>query len=123
MDRKLGGLTMKHGEIGVYIAIFGLLSLLAVYQFTSKGWIGGPIGRTGFYLALPAFVSLIWRIAIGIHWWTIAVFILGSLFVGYVNGKIYLRQRTSDDEHNTILGLQPMQTIIFLSAAVLSWFM
>jgi len=106
-------------EPAFYVAIFGLLSLLAAHQFASKGLIGGPIGRAGLYLALPAAVALLWKIAQTAHWWTIIVFVVASLFVGFVNGKILLSSRRNGAGY--ILAMQPMQTLAFLASAVVCW--
>lgn len=113
---------MKHGDIGVYIAIFGLVNQLSAHQFTSKGLIGGPIGKAGLYLTIPVFVSLIWRIALGIHWWTILLFLALSLSVGYINGKIIVSRHANGLSHaDVFLGLQPLQTIIFITSAIVCW--
>ncbi|QLG93728.1 hypothetical protein HZF02_17995 [Pseudomonas yamanorum] len=100
-----------------FIIVFGLFCLI-VLGTSQKFGHSGTIGVFFGVIAVPAFVSLIWRSAYVFGWWTIAIFIGLSFVVGMMANSA----RRSEDALNTLVFTQPLTGFIGTACAIGCWF-
>lgn len=100
-----------------FIIVFGLFCLI-VLGTSQKFGHSGTIGVFFGVIAVPAFVSLIWRSAYVFGWWTIAIFISLSFLVGMMANSA----RRSEDALNTLVFTQPLTGFIGTAFAIGCWF-
>ncbi|GLO24225.1 hypothetical protein [Pseudomonas putida] len=99
----------------VVLSVLALTALLAFAQ-TSKHLTVGPYSNFLSWLALPAGVAILWKLALLYGWWTIAMFVAVSLLVGTINA-LTVRGMGRD----FLFSLQPVQGTIFAVATVAAW--
>lgn len=104
-------------DIGFGIACAGLWSVIAFGQ-TVRHMATNKFNAILGLFQIPAAISLLWRIAIDIHWWTVLVFIGVSLAVGITSGII--TQRYGSGVH---FNFQSAYGLILLTSSVICWFL
>lgn len=102
-------------EVVGVLVILGMVAsiLMGVSQ---KHGLSGPIGTVLGVLLLPSIIALLWHSAAVFGWWTIAIFFVLSLVVGYALVPV---------RRNNPLTLVYMQPLFGLSAtglAIACWF-
>ncbi|MDP9783774.1 hypothetical protein [Pseudomonas fluorescens] len=102
--------------IGLMIVagLFFLIVLGTSQKFGHSGTVGVFFG----VIAVPAFVSLIWRSAYVFSWWTLAIFIGLSFAVGLMAKAA----RNSEEGIKTMVLTQPLSGFIGTACAVGCWF-
>ena len=96
---------MDTSSFGFVLAVVGLAHLLAFHQTVRR------LSTTRFSaglaaLVLPLFVAAMWRIALGLGWWTILVFVAAGLLAGIIHGVLMRRHgRTAAFNMQTLEGL------------------
>ena len=101
-------------ESVIVIGLFGLIVLGTSQKFGHSGTIGVFFG----VIAVPAFVSLIWRSAYVFGWWTIAIFI----GLSFVIGLMAKSARHSEEGVKTMVLTQPLTGFIGTTCAIGCWF-
>lgn len=103
--------------LGIGIAVLGVLSLL-IFSTTSRRVASGPIGTFYGLMTLPIGIALLWRLAVGIGWWTVLVFVAASFVSGFFTAKIIRAQGLE-----ALVTGQPLQGTLALLCAAGSWFL
>lgn len=100
------------------VALVGLAGIYCLTSFAQSTRLGfsGPISANLSLIQIPAAVSILWAVSLAIGWWSIAVFVVGSLIAGAVNG-ILLRNKGRD----SLVVAQPIRAILFTVASVGVW--
>ncbi|PMX29268.1 MULTISPECIES: hypothetical protein [unclassified Pseudomonas] len=98
----------------IVVGLFCLIVLGTSQKFGHSGTIGVFFG----VIAVPAFVSLIWRSAYAFSWWTIAIFIGLSFFVGLMAKAA----AGSGEGAKTMVLTQPITGFIGTACAIGCWF-
>lgn len=78
---------MTSADIGILLAVVGLGNLVAFAQ-TSKHQLMGKWSTVLGVLTIPLGVAVLWRLALDFGWWTIAIFIVVSLVVGFMTAAL-----------------------------------
>lgn len=99
------------------VIIVGLLCLIVLGTSQKIGH-SGPAGIFFGVIAIPAFVSLIWRSAYVFGWWTPAIFIGISFLVG---GFVKSAQQSGKGLAVLVLA-QPITGLVGTACAIGGWF-
>ncbi len=107
---------MRNDELGVLLAIVGLGLWLAFAQTARHLAVNKGTQILGVLL-IPVAIAALWRIALGLSWWTILVFVLASLIVGVLNGVALVRLGKE-----AVYAMQPYVGFSGITAIAASWF-
>ena len=105
-------------SIGALLTFPGLGALLSFSQMTKHDLYSGRLGVIFGMLTIPVLIALMWKIIATFGWWTIAIFIIESLIVGYLNMKFIRAHGMA-----SLVAMQPFLGLVFTSCAVLCWFL
>ena len=102
--------------MGIIVAFGGLGNLLAFAQ-TAKHMTISKISSFFNLLVVPAAISFLWRISNDFGWWTVLIFIIVSLFIGFMNAN-----QARNNGISSLYFLQPYLGTVFTLCAILCWF-
>lgn len=101
-------------ELVGILVILGMAASVLMGISQKYGY-SGPIGAVLGVLLLPAIISLFWRSATVFGWWTIAIFIVVSLVIGFAVAPI----RRSNPL--ALLNMQPLLGLASVGLAIACW--
>lgn len=101
-------------ELAGVLVILGMAASVLMGISQKYGY-SGPMGAVLGALLLPATLSLFWRSATVFGWWTIAIFIVVSLVIGFAVAPI---RRTNP---LALLNMQPLLGLAAVGLAVTCW--
>ena len=107
---------MQSDDLGVLLAIVGLGFWLAFAQ-TARHLTVNKGTQMLAILLIPFAIAAVWRIALGLGWWTILVFVAASLLVGTINGVALLKLGKEQ-----VYAMQPYVGFPGATVIVASWF-
>lgn len=103
-------------DVGFVLAIAGLSMWMAFVQTAAKLAVS-KLSALLLVLALPLTIAALWRIALDLHWWTIAVFPVTGLVVGTFHAIAARKLGVS-----TIYSMQPLVGLMAALCVGASWF-
>ncbi len=101
-------------EVAFLMVVLGITISVVLGSSTKMGT-SGPLGTFFGVLLIPVIIALLWKSAMLVGWWTIAVFIGLSLIAGFVIAPI----RRNRPE--ALIQMQPLLGILSTGFAVAAW--
>ncbi len=106
---------MDASDIGFVLTTVGLIPWLA-FCYTARFGSVGLVGRVLSPLIVPVAIAALWRIALDLHWWTIAVFFLASVTTATFNAFVMRFMGKA-----TLFAAQSFNGLLGLGCVVLGW--
>src|SRR5690348_1512908 len=106
-------------HVSAMLAVIGLFAVTCFGMVAKRKILAGPMSSWIAWFQIPAGVSLLWRLAQSIHWWTILAFVLTSLVGGIVMAAPLLRVNRGDpDALEMVMAMKTVAGLIFIGCAI-----
>lgn len=104
---------MSFWDLTSFIGLGAALSFGQTHKRVSSGLYADICG----ILIIPCVISILWSMSLVFSWWTIAIFLVMSLVVGFINGT-FLR---SGFGMESLVSMQPILGTTFVVCGISSW--
>ena len=101
------------GAIAAGAAVF----FLAAFAQTARSMTTNVFSSVVSVLSIPLGIAAMWRLALAVGWWSVAVFIGASLLAGGFHAMVMGRNR----ERVRLWRIQPFEAAAALGLTALSW--